>query len=166
MKSDKRSKKTAEKSRNIPDKEHKFVSIRVGENLFARVNKHIDTLKKCQDTSYSRSRWINDAIHAKLEKEIQENTITVDKHLNTRIDVKLIEMINQQVRIMKKFNSSYSKQKWIVEALSEKLEEEEQSTKKRLQELIISSKKELLDYNKSIKLKNKRKTYERHTQNR
>ena len=119
----------------------KFCSIRVGENLFKRINKHVDALKKCKDSNYSRSRWINDAIKDKLHKEIQENTISIDKHLNTRIDLKLIEMIHQQVKVMKKFNSSYSKQKWLLEALSEKLEEEEQLTRKRLNELIASSKK-------------------------
>ena len=116
----------------------KFCSIRVGENLFKRINKHVDTLKKCHDSNYSRSRWINDAIKDKLHKEIQENTISIDKHLNTRIEIKLLEMIHQQVKVMKKFNSSYSKQKWLLEALSEKLEEEEQLTRKCLNELIAN----------------------------
>ncbi|QLH35847.1 MAG: hypothetical protein HWD61_06660 [Parachlamydiaceae bacterium] len=53
----------------------------------------------------------------------------------------MIEMMNQQVSIMKKFNNSYSKQKWLVEALSEKLDEEEQSAKQKLQELIVASKR-------------------------
>lgn len=64
------------------------IIIRVGETLFRRINKHVNTLKKCLENDYSRSRWINE------------------------------------------------EQKWLVEALSEKLEEDKQLTKKRLQELI------------------------------
>lgn len=146
MKLDKGSKKSPKKKQSASESKFKFCSIRVGENLFNRVKKHIDNLKKCRD-GYSRSQWVNDAIKSKLEKEIQHNTITVDKFLNTRIDVKMIEMMNQQVSIMKKFNNSYSKQKWLVEALSEKLDEEEQSAKQKLQELIVASKKELKKVN-------------------
>lgn len=144
MKNDKSSKMTSKKTKKTSTKV-KFCSIRVGENLYNRICKHIERLKKFQDSSYSRGQWINDAIKNKLEKEIKGNTIAVDKHLNTRIDVKLIEMINQQVTIMKKFNSSYSKQKWFVEALSDKLEDEEQSAKNRLNDLIEASKKEAIN---------------------
>ena len=145
MKTDKRSKKSLGKNETSSNHQKKqiYCTIRVGENFNKKINKHIDTLKKCQEGRYSRNQWINDAIKAKLEKEIQGNTISVDKHLNARIDVKLLELINQQVKVMKKFNHSYSKQKWIIEALSEKLEEEELSSKKRLNDLITASKKEV-----------------------
>ncbi len=143
MKTDKSSSKSIKKNKNSPNlPKLKLCTIRVGENLYKRISKHVDTLKKCFNNSYSRNRWISDAVHAKLEKEIQSNSITVDKHLGARIDVRILNKINEQVKLMKKFNSSYSKQKWLVEAISEKLEEDEQSTKNRLNELITASKKE------------------------
>lgn len=141
MKTSKRSKKTKEK--DLSKKQFKFCTIRLGEHFFNRLNKHISILKKFHVTGYSRGQWINDAIRVKLEKEIHNNLISIDKFVNTRIEVQLIEMMNQQVKLMKKFNGSYSKQKWIAEALSEKLEEEEQTAKLRLKELVVSSKREL-----------------------
>ena len=42
---------------------------------------------------------------------------TLDDVVDTRIEVKLVAKIEQQVNIMKKFNHSYSKQKWMLEAL-------------------------------------------------
>ena len=74
----------------------------------------------------------HEALQHKLKKEIQGNALTVDKFINTRIDLKIVEKIKQQVRVMKKFNYSFSKQKWVLEALSEKLEEDEQLAKNRL----------------------------------
>lgn len=142
MKTDKRVKKVSEKKVESSKTEKLiFCAIRVGENLFNRINGHLDTLKKCQGNNYSQNRWVNEAIKTKLDKEIKGNIVSIDKHLGVRIDEKTLEKINQQVKVMKKFNSSYSKQKWLVEALSEKLQEDEQITKKRLQKLIADSKK-------------------------
>lgn len=142
MKTIKRKEKSLEKKKNPPNlNKTQFWTIRVGENLFNRISKHIETIKKC-DSGYSRTRWINEALQHKLKKEIQGNALTVDKFINTRIDLKIVEKIKQQVRVMKKFNYSFSKQKWVLEALSEKLEEDEQLAKNRLKKLIVASKKE------------------------
>ena len=62
------------------------------------------------------------------------------KHLRFAINQHLYEKIENKIKTVKKTRKGYTKHQWFVEAVSEKLDQDERRTKKHLLKNLSSSK--------------------------
>ena len=109
-------------------------NINIGETLHQKLNKHIKILKNLDDRSTSKQTWLVKAFKNKLSSTDKELLVTQPKQrkLSVKIDKKLSDEIDDHVVTLKKFNFSYSKTKWILEAVQEQLEKESEKIKNLL----------------------------------
>lgn len=116
-------------------------SFRIIEDLYLRFNKHIHLLKRLENTSISKQRWITEAIKEKLEKESTSNfeDLPKDRHISFRVAKNLSNMVENSVIKTRKFRRSFSKKQWFVEAIYEKLDKEEQQSKELLKNMLKES---------------------------
>ncbi|MFI5342783.1 MAG: hypothetical protein ACHQUC_01035 [Chlamydiales bacterium] len=115
----------------------KSITIRIGENLYKRFNKHIKCLKNLSK-QLTKQNWLEQAFKEKLTKQDDSiHDILSEKLLHIRIDDPLFKEIAKQVEMIKKFRN-FSKKQWMLEAIYEKLDREEEQVKKDLEEKINS----------------------------
>ena len=105
--------------------------VNINNHLYKRISNHIKILKNLDNRSTSNQSWISNAIRKKIEKDLDKN-IPEKKSLFMKIDPKTISEIEKRVEFIRKFHNSYSKAKWIIEAIEDQLEEE----KEKVQNLI------------------------------
>ena len=101
---------------------------RIG-NIFAdRLDKHILSLERMNRKRVTRHLWIEEAIQKKLDREVNLHPADIPKEarISLRLVKSLSDEINDKVSLMKRFRTTYSKNKWVIEAIEEKLEEEHQ----------------------------------------
>lgn len=115
----------------------KDFSFNVGENLYKKLNNHIDLLKCLDDRSLSKQRWLTEAINEKLKDEDSNpnQTIPRAKTLHFLIKEDLLKKIESRVEIIKNFRTSFSKKLWMLEAIHSKLDREEAKAKQLLEKL-------------------------------
>lgn len=99
--------------------------IEISESLHRKIEQLISTLNKLNDRSHSKKSWAIEAIKEKLQAESASPNVVKEKHLNLFMSQQLNQELEKKVALHKKFRKSYSKKKWIMEALYEKLEREE-----------------------------------------
>ena len=109
-----------------------YCSVLVGENLNNRISRHIDRLKATEGPGQSRQRWVVDAIKEKLNEENVSNNLPRAKFLGLKISQHLHEQILKRVELMRKIRNSFSKKQWIIEAVSDKLDRDEQIIQKKI----------------------------------
>ncbi len=123
----------------------KSYSLRIGQNLYKRISKHIQLLKNLNNSVQTKQDWVEKAIEEKLERENtpQSNEdMLADKYLHFKINSHLNEEIEKKVRIIRQFRTSFSKKQWILEAIYEKLDREESKSKDNLKSMLkIASEK-------------------------
>ncbi len=117
-------------------------ALRVGEDLYTRINKYIHVVKYLEDKKLTKQNWIREAIREKLEKdqEVSPDSISRERFLNFKLEYSLIKAVERQVEITKKFRYSFSKKKWFEEAFYEKLERDEHKAKTLLEKLVGTQK--------------------------
>jgi len=116
----------------------KRFSIRINENLHKRFNQHIKCLKNINRRLVTKQNWIVDAFQEKLAHQDDSfSGILNEKLIHFKVDEKLFNELDSKVEMIKKFRS-FSKKQWMIEAIYEKLEREEQKVKKELQDKINS----------------------------
>lgn len=117
----------------------KRLSVRINENLHKRFNQHIKRVKnigKSNKSLATKQNWLVQAFQEKLAHHDESTTdILNEKLIHFKLDEKLFKEIEEKVEIIKKFRS-FSKKQWMIEAVYEKLEREEQQVKKNLEEKI------------------------------
>lgn len=109
-------------------------NINVANFLHSKLINHIQILKNYESRSITSQTWIANAIKKKLERaeKFPEKELPRKKTLFVKIDPKSLEKISEQVEILKKRNGSYSKTKWIVDAIMDQLEEEYEKARELL----------------------------------
>lgn len=113
----------------------KNFTIRISENLHKRFNQHINCLKHVNRIK-TKQNWIEDALREKLERDEKISyEILNEKLLRFKVNENLFLEIDNKVKIIKKFRN-YSKKQWILEAIYEKLDREEDPVKKCFSEKI------------------------------
>jgi hypothetical protein len=133
--------KNSKNDRTTPDNfvnRIKNYSIRIEERLYKRINKHIQLLKHL-NSSQSQKNWIEKAILEKFEREEERNItecIPPEKHLSFKTNSQIHATIEKKVEVIRKFRSSFSKKQWILEAIQEKLDREEEKIEKQTKELL------------------------------
>lgn len=102
-----------------------------------KFSNHIRILKNLENRSITSQSWLLKAIENKIEKNKKDfpEEIPRNKNISVKIDPKMLGELERQVEFIKKFNTSYSKTKWISEAIQEQLEEENE----RIQNLFKNS---------------------------
>jgi enoyl-CoA hydratase/carnithine racemase len=120
-------------------------TIPVEETLFDRVEKIIDLLNASDDQKHTKQSWLVDAILKKISKERIDMAYEPSKVRHLRFSIKkgLYEKIDKTVKTLRRSNKSYTKTQWFIEAVNEKLEQEERKAKKLLVKFrdLASSKK-------------------------
>jgi hypothetical protein len=118
-------------------------TVSISPHLHNRLDKHIFILKKLVRTGHTKQQWLVEAVEEKLknEKSSQTQDIEKEKRVSLRIDVLTKKILEEQIQLIRCFRTSYSKRKWILDAIQEKLDLEEVSIKKRHLELLESDKK-------------------------
>lgn len=111
---------------NLQQIKTKNYSLRISENIFNRINNHVHILKRLESRSHSKQRWIEEAICEKLNHEEALNNIKLpkEKHLSFKISESLSKRIENRIELVRKFKISYSAKKWLLDAITEKLERE------------------------------------------
>ncbi len=116
----------------------KRFSIRINENLHRRFNQHIKRLKNINKSLATKQKWLVQAFQEKLENhDVSSSGILNEKLIHFKLDEQLYKEIEEKVEIIKKFRS-FSKKQWMIEAIYEKLDREEQQAKNDLEEKIHS----------------------------
>jgi hypothetical protein len=122
----------------------KNYSIRIGERLYRRINRHIQLLKRLNHIQ-NKQNWIEKAILEKLEREEEQSIaecISPEKHLSFKIHSQINVKIERSVEVIKKLRGNFSKKQWILEAIYEKLDMEEKEIEKKSKELFKTMLKE------------------------
>lgn len=130
--------KTTEIEKTVKEEKEtaeKIYTIRIGESLYERLDQHILLLNHVEQTDHSKQSWILEAIQDKLKGEEGSSLIPKVKHVHFKVPKDLSRKIVNRVEFIRKFRDSYSKKKWILEAIEEKLEKEENKTKKLIEEI-------------------------------
>lgn len=110
------------------------------EDIFSRLDNHIQILKRLDNTSTSKQRWMTEAIKEKLEneKKLTSDQLPKDKHVSVRVEKNLAIQIEKNVEKYRVFRRSFSKKQWLIDAICEKLLSEESKAKVLLKKLAQS----------------------------
>ena len=130
----------------------KSYSVRIEGRLYKRIFQHIQLLKR-MSIVLNKQKWLEDAIVRKLEKDEEQDlteTIDSEKHLSFQVNVQLDAKIDKRVEVIKKFCNSYSKKKWILESIYEKLDLEEKEIEKKASERLKSMLKESIESSETV----------------
>ena len=113
----------------------------ITQNLHDRLTKHLLILKKLCLQGQTKQNWLMEAIREKLSlaESIQECDFQ-ERRINIQVDLLTEEKLSSRVAYIKQFRSSYSKKKWILDAIEEKLEKDKSMTEKKLAEFRASVK--------------------------
>lgn len=116
---------------DIPGVKELHYSVNIGDHLHSKMDTHIRLMKKLADRSCTKQRWILDAIKEKLDNENHNGmeSISKEKYFHVKVLPQINEKIERKVELIKNFRKSYSKKQLFIEAISEKLEREEQLAK-------------------------------------
>lgn len=111
-------------------------SMNLEESVFNRIERHVSVLKHLDDHSLSKQRWILKAVKKKFEKEesMTPENIPKSKNIHYKLDESLAKKLEQHVEFIRKFRHSFSKKQWVLEAIFEMLEKEEEKVKNLLKE--------------------------------
>lgn len=110
-------------------------TVRIGNHLYQRINKHMRLLKNIRRDN-SKQKWIQEAIREKLKEDEISNENLGDRFLHLKFDMDLWQEIQKKIEILKAFYTSISKKQWIEEAIYEKLDREEQNSKDLIKDMI------------------------------
>ena len=93
--------------------------IEIPDTLHEKMTRHVKMLKKLEDRGYSKRRFAIEAIKEKLEKPPKETT---KRHvLSIAFPKQMYKKVEQRTALIQAVRS-YSKKKWILEAIYEKLD--------------------------------------------
>lgn len=131
-----------ENSNNTPISKEKqrltSIGFTVGEHLFTRISKILN-LVRCFDqwNKITRQKWLEQAFAEKLTIEESQNIEDIPKERNLTffVDEVMMARIEKRVDVISKFRRTYSKKKWFLEAIFEKLDRDEENVREHLNKL-------------------------------
>lgn len=105
----------------MPELKHYCVSI--SPLLHDKLDRHISTLKKLLRADLTKHDWVIAAINEKLER-IDNEEIIKEKTLGLHLDPPTHERLGKHVEKNRQVQYSFSKNKWIQEAIQERLDQD------------------------------------------
>lgn len=118
----------------------KSYTVHIADHIYKLLEEHIHMMKCLEDKSYTRQNWVINALKEKLHRSNDKELLLKDRHLQLKLDQLMHENIESKVKLIKNFRRTYSRKKWIVEAIYEQLEREKEKAKQLLQALHNKSK--------------------------
>ncbi|MBA3816882.1 MAG: hypothetical protein H0X29_10275 [Parachlamydiaceae bacterium] len=113
------------------NKIHQY-SVSISPHLHSKLEQHIFVFKKLLKPGYTKQQWLIEAIEEKLKNDDPDKEVENEKRVSFRIDALTKKILEKHVQQISYFRSSYSKRKWILDAIQEKLDLEEKAVKKKL----------------------------------
>lgn len=122
-------------------KEKRPYNLYISDNMYEKIGKIISILKYVNNKPYTRQDFVMEAIREKMENDAK-NPLSIcrpSKAVYIKIDADIESEISKQVSLIKKYsNNSYSKKRWIEEALLKKIDIEEKKAIELLEQAKIS----------------------------
>ena len=114
----------------------KTIAMRIGENLYNRLNKIVRLIKHLDNHGQTKQNWMAEAVKEKLERELEQDVIDIcrERFIQVKLDQTLNERVNEHVDGLKNNRISFSKKHWLVEALYDKLDRDEEKLRRTLKE--------------------------------
>lgn len=109
-------------------------NITISPHIHERLERHILILKKLIDRGVTKQNWITSAIKEKLKKDAANKQVPKVTTLSVKIDEDLDKLILERIEYVKKFRVSYSKKQWLVDAIIDKLDNDEPEAEKKILE--------------------------------
>ena len=122
----------------------------ISPHIYSRLERHILILKKLIDRSTTKQRWLSNAIKEKLARDENNQQLPKATYLSVKIEKDTEKEIGKKIEFAKKFRFSYSKKQWIVDAILEKLDQEETEDKSKLLDLTQSQRDTYKQQNESL----------------
>ncbi len=113
-------------------------SLKIKAELDLRISNHIRALKHLEGRGYSKKRWVQEAIKEKLQawKQADLEKLLNDATLNFSISGYTNDEIVKIINSLRKLKIRTSKTDFFLEAIREKLDREEMTTKNLFQTML------------------------------
>jgi len=129
---------TKDQRDNLQDAAFKLYTLRMGESLFNKIDRHVTLTNHMIKEKKKRSKqiWVIEAIREKLEREkVPISHIPKQKSLHFKIPEDLSRVIEARVKLIQEVRGSFSRKLWFIEAIYEKLEKEDQMIQEMIKEM-------------------------------
>jgi len=107
-------------------------TIRIPALLQKKIDSHLQILKVLKHPEKNQHKWLLNAIHKKLLKEVNSQEISKSTNLNVKLDDDLADQVDKRISQINRVYPSYSKKQWLLEAIEEKLESENDMVQNKL----------------------------------
>lgn len=123
---------TLEELQELLNTSASIYNLTISPHIHERLERHILILKKLIDRGMTKQTWITNAIKEKLKKDSENTQVPKASTLSVKIDEDLDKLILERIEYVKKFRFSYSKKQWLVDAILDQLDNEEQEAERTL----------------------------------
>lgn len=116
---------------DVPEEaeEQSRITLRISPSFSERIDGHLLALKKMKKQRTKKQEWIAEAIIEKLQRDkndlAQEES---EKRLNLPVSSDLAQMVDSRIEILRRMGISRSKNRWVIDAIAEKLDRESKQT--------------------------------------
>jgi hypothetical protein len=115
-------------------KESPQYTVSISPILYHKMDQHIYALKKLLNSRQTKNDWIAEAVAQKLARDSAKDDRYKDKPICIKIDPLTREKLEKRVQNIRSLRYSYSKKQWVLDAIHEKLGNEEEKVKSKLKE--------------------------------
>lgn len=112
------------------------LQIKVDNVLYKIVDNHISVLKLLKQTKATKNEWLLSALKEKLEREkvLSPSSIPKEKHITVKLGKELQEVLEARISVLDRITRGYSKKRFFLEAILEKIEHEKATVAGSLKE--------------------------------
>jgi len=111
-------------------------SVSISPVLLNKLNHHLHLLQTLLGLQHQKRDWYIAAIEEKLARDVTESKVEKEKRIGFRLDQLTKKKLEDHIQNIRKSRNSFSKKQWILDAIEERLDEEEEIIKNRLLEYI------------------------------
>jgi hypothetical protein len=111
-------------------------TVSISPVLHNKLDQHVYALKRLVKSGCTKNEWIADAIEKKLAREEMKMDIFKEKPICIKIDPLTKKKLDGRVEMIRNMRYSYSKKQWVLDAIHEKLGNEEEIVKNKLKEYL------------------------------
>lgn len=107
-------------------------SVCISPVLHNKLDQHLLVLRKILKFGLTKQDWLVEAVQEKLLRDTPERDIEKNKRINLRMDQLTNKLLEQRINLIRPFHNSYSKKKLLLDAIQERLDQEEGVVKQQL----------------------------------
>jgi hypothetical protein len=98
--------------------------VSISQNLHSKIDRHVLVSKNLLKLKLTKHDWVIEAIKEKLEKQFDSSEITQEKNIGLHLDPLTHQRLGKHVDMIRQCQFSFSKKKWILDAIQERLDKE------------------------------------------